>query len=169
MISFNYDCDALYHYVNNSHINLNENNKRIDENNKRIDEGRYNYYKNQLNDLKDVFDSKEKKVRNLINERFGSGNITSSRFLTVVNNSHDYVYKQLDSGYDLIKYTSDASREVENKLEEKISIINSINEEMEKLTLNLLLNLHEDDKAENDIENLTNDIEDLINDIDKYE
>lgn len=162
MISFNYDCDALYHHVNNSPINIQENNKRIDK-------GKYDCYKEQLNDLKDVFDSKEEKVRNLIKERFGTGNITSSRFLTVVNNSHDYVYKELNSGYDLIKYMSEPSQQVENKLKEIITIINSINEEMEKLTVNLLLNLHEDDKSEDNIKNLANDMEDLINDLDKYE
>ena len=119
MISFNFDCEALYHYVNNSPIKINENNKKYIED-------KYDYYKDQLDDLKDVFDAKEKKVRDLIKKRFGTGNITSNRFLAVVDNSHENVYEQLNAGYDLIKYTSEPSQQVE--IVEK-----RINDELEKL------------------------------------
>ena len=47
--------------------------------------------------------------------------------------------------------------------------INSINEEMEKLTVELILNSHDDEKSEDNIKNLVNDMEKLINDISKYE
>ncbi|RAP49067.1 MAG: hypothetical protein BZ138_08335 [Methanosphaera sp. rholeuAM270] len=162
MISFNFDCDEFYHYVNESPFKLNKNDKKYVKD-------RYDYYKNQLDDLKDVFDAKEKKVRNLINKRFGSGNITSSRFLAVVDNSHDNVYKQLNSGYDLINYTSEPSQQVEEELIEIANYINSINEELEKLTVELILNMHDDVKSEDDFNNLLNDMENLIEDIDKYE
>lgn len=162
MISFNFDCDEFYQYINDSPF-------KIDENKKKYIEDKYAYYENQLNDLKDVFDAKEKKVRNLINKRFGSGNITSNRFLAVVDNSHENVYNQLNSGYDLINYTSEPSQQVEEELIERITYINSINEEMEKLTVELVLNMSEDDKSEDNINNLLGDMEDLIDDINKYD
>ena len=49
------------------------------------------------------------------------------------------------------------------------SSLYTINDEMEKLTVNLLVNLHDDEKSEDNIKNLANDMEDLINDLDKYE
>ena len=131
-------------------------------------EERDEYYKNQLDDLRDVFDAKEKKVRDLISKRFGVGNITSNRFLAVVENSHDNVYKQYNSGYDLINYTSEPSQQVEEELKERITYIKSINDEMEKLTVELILNM-QDDKSDDNLDNLVNDMEDLIGDIDKYE
>jgi len=162
MISFNFDCDALYHYVNNSKINITGNNKRLDKD-------KSNYYKKQLNDLKDVFDTKEKKVRKLIKEHFGTGNLTSNRFLSVVDNSHENVYNLYNSGLDLINYTSEPSQQIEEELLERLNNINSINEEMEKLTVELILNFHEDDKSDEKIKNLVDDMENLINDINKYE
>ncbi|MBE6493733.1 MAG: zinc ribbon domain-containing protein [Methanosphaera stadtmanae] len=162
MISFNYDCDALYHYVNNSQYNVTGNNKRLYKD-------MYNHYEKQLNNLKDVFDAKEKKVRKLIKERFGTGNLTSNRFLSVVDNSHENVYNLYNSGLDLINYTSEPSQQVEEELIERVNKINSINEEMEKLTVELILNIHEDEKSDDKIQNLVNDMENLINDINKYE
>ena len=162
MISFNYDCDALYHYVGESPI-------KIQKNDKKYIKDKYDYYKNQLNDSKDVFDAKEKKVRDLIGKRFGVGNITSSRFLAVVDNSHENVYQQLNSGYDLINYTSEPSQQVEEELIERVNYINSINDEMEKLTVELILNMHDDEKSDENINSLVNEMEDLIDDIDKYE
>ena len=162
MISFNYDCDALYHYVGESPI-------KIQKNDKKYIKDKYDYYKNQLNDSKDVFDAKEKKVRDLITKRFGVGNITSSRFLAVVDNSHENVYQQLNSGYDLINYTSEPSQQVEEELIERVNYINSINDEMEKLTVELILNMHDDEKSDENINSLVNEMEDLIDDIDKYE
>lgn len=161
MISFNYDCDELYHYVDNP-LNVTGNSKRLDK-----DIG--NYYENQLNDLKNVFDAKEKKVRELIKEHFGTGNLTSNRFLSVVDNSHENVYNLYNSGLDLINYTSEPSQQVEEELIERINNINSINDEMEKLTVELILNMHEDDKSDENIKNLVDDMENLINDINKYE
>lgn len=162
MISFNYDCDALSHYVDDSPI-------KIKNNDKKYIEDKYDYYKEELNNSKDVFDAKEKKVRDLITKRFGVGNITSSRFLAVVDNSHENVYEQLNSGYDLIKYTSEPSQHVEKELIERINYINSINDEMEKLTVELVLTMHDDDKSDEKINSLVNEMEELIDDIDKYE
>ena len=162
MISFNYDCDALSHYVDDSPI-------KIKNNDKKYIEDKYDYYKEELNNSKDVFDAKEKKVRDLITKRFGVGNITSSRFLAVVDNSHENVYEQLNSGYDLIKYTSEPSEHVEKELIERINYINSINDEMEKLTVELVLTMHDDDKSDEKINSLVNEMEELIDDIDKYE
>ncbi len=162
MISFNFDCDALYQHRDNSHLNLGENNRRLNKD-------RFSYYEDQLNQLKDAFDAKEKKLRNLIKERFGSGNLTSNRFLRVVENSHENVYNLYNSGLDLINYTSQPSQQVEEKLLERMNNINSINEEMEKLTVELILNSHDDEKSEDNIKNLVNDMEKLINDISKYE
>ncbi len=161
MISFNFDCDEFYHHVNDNTI-------KLDKNERKYLEERDEYYKNQLDDLRDVFDAKEKKVRDLISKRFGVGNITSNRFLAVVENSHDNVYKQYNSGYDLINYTSEPSQQVEEELKERITYIKSINDEMEKLTVELILNM-QDDKSDDNLDNLVNDMEDLIGDIDKYE
>lgn len=162
MISFNYDCDAFYHYAGNTQFNAIKSDKKYDKE-------MYDYYKGQLDDLKDTFDAKEEKVRKLIMEHFGSGNITSNRFLSVVDSSHENVYRQLNSGYDLINYTSAPSQQVEEELLERVTYINSINEEMEKLTVELILNMHEDDKSDENIKNLVNDMKDLINDVNKYE
>jgi len=134
-----------------------------------LDKDKSNYYKKQLNDLKDVFDTKEKKVRKLIKEHFGTGNLTSNRFLSVVDNSHENVYNLYNSGLDLINYTSEPSQQIEEELLERLNNINSINEEMEKLTVELILNFHEDDKSDEKIKNLVDDMENLINDINKYE
>ena len=38
-----------------------------------------------------------------------------------------------------------------------------------KLTVELILNSHDDEKSEDNIKNLVNDMEKLINDISKYE
>ena len=162
MISFNYDCEALSHHVNNSPIKT----RRID---KGYDKELNSYYKNQLDSLKEVFDAKEKKVRKLITQHFGTGNITSNRFLAAIDNSHENAYRQLDSGYDLIKYTSEPSKQVEEELVERINILNSINDEIEKLTVELILNMHEDEKSDENLKNLVNEMEDLRNDVNKYE
>ena len=55
MISFNFDCDALYQYRDNSHLNLGENNRILNKD-------RFSYYEDQLNQLKDAFDAKEKSL-----------------------------------------------------------------------------------------------------------
>ena len=65
----------------------------------------------------------------------------------MVENSHENVYNLYNSGLDLINYTSQPSQQVEEKLLERMNNINSINEEMEKLTVELILNSHDDEKS----------------------
>jgi hypothetical protein len=69
----------------------------------------------------------------------------------------------------LINYTSEPSQQVEEELLERVNKITSINEEMEKLTVELILNIHEDEKSDDNIKNLVEDMENLINDVNKYE
>ena len=75
----------------------------------------------------------------------------------------------MNSGYDLINYTSEPSQQVEEELLERITYINSINEEMEKLAVELVLNMPDDVKSDDSINGLLKDMENLISDIDKYE
>lgn len=124
-------------------------------------------YNTQITGLKDTFNQKEENITNLINQRFNDGELSYDRFMTVINSCHKIFYHHADSALSIIGLASDYSERLEEAVKEKISILESINDEMNNLIEELIL--HDgDDGSEEELDELFGNMDNLINSVKDY-
>lgn len=131
----------------------------------------YGHYSNIINDINDLtakYDEKETEVCDLVDKHFKSSEITHERFMTLINNSHEKFYSQRNSALNIIKLDSD-DLSLEDKIQQKITIMKMIITKIKNLQTELILNNAEDKKADENLKDLIGDMEGLINSVKDYE
>ncbi|WP_296803524.1 hypothetical protein [uncultured Methanobrevibacter sp.] len=125
-------------------------------------------YADEIEDLRAVFDSKEIAVRKLIEKRFEPPQMTYDRFMTTIDKSHDLFYHEADSAINITKFAVEDTPRVDAELENKISILKSIIDQIEDLTNELVININSDEESHDNVKNLVDDMEDLIDSVKEY-
>lgn len=127
----------------------------------------YGHYRPIIKDLTAKYDERETKVCDFVDKHFKSSEITHQRFMTLINNSHENFYSQRNSALNIIELDSDDII-LEDKIQQKISIMKMIITKMGDLQTELILNDEEDRKADENLKDLMGDMEDLINSVKDY-
>lgn len=127
-----------------------------------------NKYVDEVEELKTVFDNKETKVRQLIAKRFKPPQMTYDRFMTTIDKSHNLFYHEADGAINIAKYAVEDTPRVENELKSKIDTLNSIIDQIEDLTNELVINISSEDKSGEDVKALIDDMENLIDSVKEY-
>ena len=104
----------------------------------------FRHYNNEINDLKGSFDKKEDNIMGLINKRFENQGLTYSRFTSVIDNCHKLFYHHADAALSIIGLAPEYSDRLDESVKEKISILESIIEEMNNLIEELIIHDGED-------------------------
>ena len=125
-------------------------------------------YEGEINDLKVLFDVKEKVVRDLIEKRFEPPQITYDRFISMVDKAHRMFYNQVDSSKNIIDLATDESPRIRQELESKIANMKTIISQIEELTNELVINISSDDQSEEEVKILLDDMENLIDSVKDY-
>ena len=125
-------------------------------------------YEVKVNDLKAIFDVKEKSVRELIAKRFEPPQITYDRFISSIDSCHKVFYSTADSTLNIIHLAADDTPRVEQEITNKISSLEEIIDQIEDLTNELVINISTDKNSNEDLKDVLNDMEDLVDSVKDY-
>lgn len=93
-----------------------------------------------LNELKDLYDSKEKVVIKILQKKFDENEMSYKRFILLIDKCHEMIYDEIKDAFNLISYTSYRPDYIEiifkNHFEKIEKIIDKIDELMNNLVIN---------------------------------
>lgn len=118
----------------------------------------FDSYKIQVNNLKSKFDIKEENVRDLIEKRFPSPQITNSKFNSIVDECCEVFNQKSEIITTIVDSTTEYSSKIENELKTNINVLKEINIKLDNLTNELIIALSEENNT---------GVNDLFEDIDK--
>lgn len=118
----------------------------------------FDSYKIQVNNLKSKFDIKEKNVRDLIEKRFPSPQITNAKFNSIVDECCEVFNQKTEVISTIVDSTTEYSSKIENELKSNINVLKEINIKLDNLTNELVIALSEEKNT---------GVDDLLEDIDK--
>ena len=124
-------------------------------------------YGNKINQLKKEYDSKEEKVKGLIEKRFAPPQITYDKFMNSVKKCNGVFNSQYESASNIINLATSDTPKIDMELENKITALQSIIKYIDDLTNELLINMNS--KSNKDIDSLYEDMEDLIDSVKDYD
>ena len=125
-------------------------------------------YEKKVNNLKVVFEVKEEVVRDLIEKRFAPPQLTYDKFINLVDSAHKLFYRQADAASSIINLAAEDTPRVQDEIESKISSMNTIIDQIERLTNELVINISNETGASEDVANLLDDMENLIDSVKDY-
>lgn len=129
----------------------------------------FNVYKSQIEDLKSLYDVKEKIAKELIEKRFEPPQLTYDKFITSVNNCTELFNNQAEVTLNMINLATEHTPEMDYEIESRINILKSIIEKIDSLTNALVINIGQSQSEEDkEINNLLEDMENLIDSIKEY-
>lgn len=125
-------------------------------------------YEKKVNNLKVVFEVKEEVVRDLIEKRFAPPQLTYDKFINIVDSAHKLFYRQADAASSIINLAAEDTPRVQDEIESKIGSMNTIIDQIERLTNELVINISNETGASEDVANLLDDMENLIDSVKDY-
>ncbi len=129
----------------------------------------FNVYRSQIEDLKSLYEVKEKIAKELIEKRFEPPQLTYDKFITSVNNCTELFNNQADVTLNMINLATEHTPEMDYEIESRINILKSIIEKIDSLTNALVINIGQSQSEEDkEINNLLEDMENLIDSIKEY-
>ena len=123
-------------------------------------------YEHKVNDLEIVFEVKEKVVKQLIEKKFEPPQITYDKFMAMIDSCHKLFYQEADSARNIVNLAVEDTPRIRGELENKISKMKKIINQIEDLTNELVVNINSDSKDE--VKVLLDDMEDLIDSVKDY-
>lgn len=129
----------------------------------------FNVYKSQINDLKNLYEVKEKIAKELIEKRFEPPQITYDKFMSSVDSCTELFNNQADVALNMINLATGHDSKMDYEIETRIDILKSIIEKIDSLTNALVINIGQTQSEESkQINELLDDMEKLIDSIKDY-
>ena len=129
----------------------------------------FNVYKSQINDLKSLYEVKEKIAKELIEKRFEPPQITYDKFISSVDSCTELFNNQADVALNMIDLATGHDSKMDYEIETRIDIMKSIIEKIDSLTNALVINIGQTQSEESEhINELLEDMEKLIDSIKEY-
>ena len=125
-------------------------------------------YENQVIDLKQLYEVKEKVAIDMIEKRFSPTEMTYDKFMSTLRSCSNLFYEQVESTLNIINFSSDNSPKVEYEIKNRIDILKLIIEKVDELTNELVLNMGSLDSDSDEIRYLVEDMEKLIKSVKDY-
>ena len=130
----------------------------------------YTYYKNQIKKLKESFETKEKKVLELLEKKFPSGQMSYYMFKGEVDSCRVSFFKEAEAAESMIELSDEYSDKIANELKNKIKTLQSIVGKLGDLQSELIISIsNEVDDGDEEIKNLIEEMNELINSVKDYE
>ena len=125
-------------------------------------------YEKQVNDLKQLYEVKEKLAVDMIGKRFSPSEITYDKFISSLKSCSNLFYEQSESTLNIINLATDNTPKVEYEIKNRIDILKLIIEKVDELTNELVLNMSSLDSNSDEIRYLVEDMEKLIKSVKDY-
>ena len=125
-------------------------------------------YEKEVNNLKVLFDVKQKVVRELIEKRFEPPQITYDKFINTIDKSEKLFNTQAESAMNIINLAVEDTPRIDSELDSKIDSMKKIISQIEELTNELVININSTEESSEDVKILLEDMENLIDSIKDY-
>lgn len=129
----------------------------------------FDHYRTRLNELKIMYEIKEKNARKLIEERFTPPQLTYDRFIATVDNSTAMFNENADAISDILNLASKDSSKVDDEISSRMGVLESLVDKMDELIDELVLNMSETERNDEDATSFLQDMEHLINSVKDYQ
>lgn len=126
-------------------------------------------YKNQVENLIGKYEKKEKEVLTLVKKRFAPPQITYYRFIEEIDNCRVLFFKEAESIKDIISLVSELSPKVDGEIKKKINLLEKIINQMDDLINELIINMGENEEANEEAKVVLDDMKDLIDSVKHYD
>lgn len=101
-----------------------------------------------LNELKDLYDSKEKVVIKILQKKFDENEMSYKRFILLIDKCHEMIYDEIKDAFNLISYTSYSPNYIEIIFKKHFEKIEKIIEKIDDLMNNLIVNERKNSTSE---------------------
>lgn len=101
-----------------------------------------------LNELKDLYDSKEKVVIKILQKKFDENEMSYKRFILLIDKCHEMIYDEIKDAFNLISYTSYSPAYIEIIFKKHFEKIEKIIEKIDELMNNLIMNERKNSTSE---------------------
>lgn len=125
-------------------------------------------YGSRISELRDIFDGKEKAVRQLIEMKFEPPQITYDRFISSVDSCHNIFYTHAQAAQNIVNMASHDSPKLKEELQEKINSLKSIIDLIDDLTNELIISINSNEISDDDLQNVLRNMENLIGSVKDY-
>ena len=125
-------------------------------------------YEKQVNDLRQLYEVKEKIAIDMIGKRFSPTELTYDRFMSTLKSCTNLFYEEADSTLNIINFATDNTPKVEYEIKNRLDILKLIIEKADELTNELVLNMSSLDSDSDEIRYLVEDMEKLIESVKDY-
>ena len=126
-------------------------------------------YKDQVLELREKYEKKEKEVKSLVEKRFAPPQITYYRFIGEIDNCRVLFFKEAESTLDIINLVNDLSPKVEAEIKKKIDLLKKILGQMDELINELIINMGDSDGSGDEIQIVMDDMKNLIDSVKDYD
>ena len=126
-------------------------------------------YKDEVFELREKYEKKEKEVLNLIEKRFAPPQITYYRFIGEIDNCRVLFFKEAESILDIINLVNELSPKIETEIKKKIALLEKIMEQMDDLINELIINMGDYEDSNNEVQDVLDDMRNLIDSVKDYE
>ncbi len=128
----------------------------------------FDQYRTRLNELKAMYDIKEKNARKLIEERFEPPQLTYDRFIANVDKSTKMFNENADAISGILELGSDSNPEISEEIESRMRVLESLVQKMDDLIDELILSMSKEDKKEKNPKGFMHGMDHLINSVKEY-
>ena len=109
----------------------------------------FDAYRRRLNELKAMYEVKEKNARRLVERRFTPPQLTYDRFMLSIENSNRMFKQNADALSNILDLASEDSKKIEEEIKSRMDVLESLVDKMDHLVNELVLSLNEDNDTGN--------------------
>lgn len=125
-------------------------------------------HEKEINNLKIIFDVKNRTVRDLIKKRFEPPQLTYDRFISIIDKSEELFNAQAESALSIIDLAVEDTPRIQDEIADKIDVMKRIISQIEDLTNELVINIGSADESSDEVKNLLEDMENLTGSVKDY-
>ncbi|MDR2544842.1 MAG: hypothetical protein LBD03_04760 [Methanobrevibacter sp.] len=127
-------------------------------------------YKEDINDLKAKYQSKEEVAKKIIKEHFPPPQLTYDRFMGEIDMWSEIFHRQVESTLNIINITEECTAKVDEELKNRLEILKSVVEKMDELVVELTINLGNSNRETTvgEVKELLTDMQNVIDSVKEY-
>ncbi|MDR2623534.1 MAG: UvrD-helicase domain-containing protein [Methanobrevibacter sp.] len=127
-------------------------------------------YQERIDELKNLYEAREKTTYELVEKRFPSPQITYDRFIESIDNSNEEFYAQIESALNIIDAAPGHTPKVKNKLKTSLNTLKSLLDKIDELAIDLAISSSNsgENPNPNKVETLLDDLTKLTESVKDY-
>ncbi|GAA5818379.1 MAG: conserved hypothetical protein [Methanobrevibacter sp. CfCl-M3] len=127
-------------------------------------------YKEDINNLKAKYQSKEEVAKKIIKEHFPPPQLTYDRFMGEIDMWSEIFHRQAESTLNIINITEECTAKVDEELKNRLEILKSVVEKMDELVVELTINLGNSNRetTAGEVKELLTDMQNVIDSVKEY-